>query len=350
MFKFKRFEVLTGEDIFWRVEPDDPLWLPLAPVLPAKLLNPVATVHVADKLGHQFNGPLILGSGGTVLSTQGVVLEWDGVLGEQEFSALVHGLPKVFACLRHVSGQYRLSAVLQIAAVFGLPDGEVVRRWPTTVELQCFIREDLVTRTIPFADVPRAAAMADGGGPPVFGTFFLDALKAQAAGDWRMGLLLAALSVETGVAQALAEWHEGRLATVPRPPTVVELPVAGGGRAVKDPVYDALSEKSGFKYLLHERPLHLGQLSLLVEDEETYRRMLRLYAARNKIAHLGGPGVGAQNCYQLTQVDVDEAVNAATRCLAFFGKDVPTPIGRGGMVEARSGTFGEEVLGRRRHR
>jgi hypothetical protein len=276
--------------------------------------------------------------GDTVIASKGVVLEWDEDLEGAAADEVASTLPILFSSMRHISGQFRLSATPRVESMAGLNDVELSRVWPNATEFKGYVREDLVHSAMSVDRMEEAVRLAALGGAPVYSTFFLDALRAHDVQDWRMALLLTAMAVETAAGEALAEWHGARLAAVPRSSSVVEVRRAGGTLLV-DPVYDVLADRPGFKHILHERPLHLVGRSLLLADEPTYQRMLKLYAARNKISHLGAPAANAQSCYQLTRDNVEEAIDAAIRCFAFFGKQVTGGgVGRR-LMDTILGTF-----------
>jgi hypothetical protein len=156
---------------------------------------------------------------------------------------------------------------------------------------------------------------------PVHYHLLVDAFSAFRSYDYRQCLLYAAIAAEALAAGRLEQEYAARLVVGSVPDLrTIELPVAGGTTVRKDPIYEALSARTEFSALLHERPLYLMGKSLLVERPETYRRARMLYATRNKIVHRGEICEDdATQCFSLTSSDAWTALRCVADIFRWFG-------------------------------
>ena len=309
-----------GDEIVWRIAETDPSEWSLRPLVDATIRNPRQCVR-----GWCEPSVAFLDDGDLVVSNRTLLLESSAL--PEDAAALFEPLSGLVAALRHVSGQFRLPSVSQVVSQIPSYTGPVIDAWPRAI-VRGWVTPSLVLQAARFALLPNAIEVAVRGGPPHWSVFFLDALRAHSAGDWKIAFVLAAFAVETGIGEALSEWHSSKLGATPRAPGVVERP--DGTRA--DPVYDLMGERTSFRLSLHQRPLHLAGRSLLLEDKATYEALLRLYTTRNKIAHLGSPDP-VDGSFALVREDVETAIDVAARGLAFFGKAVSRRPATGPMIE-----------------
>ncbi len=170
------------------------------------------------------------------------------------------------------------------------------------------------------AEAARRVAVQDT--VPVYHYLLVDAFAAFEAYDYRQCLLYAAIAVEALAASCLDREYSARLSGNTGPNMrIIELPQAGGAMVRKDPVYEALSARTEFSALLHERPLYLLGKSLLTEHPEIYRRALMLYSTRNKIVHRGElSGEDAARCFSLSRGDAQIALGCAADIFRWFGE------------------------------
>lgn len=157
---------------------------------------------------------------------------------------------------------------------------------------------------------------------PVHSDVLLDALEAHVNADFRKALLYAAIALEAfGSVQleAAAAANVGRANACHR---VISLPVNARADVQKDPISNLLLEGDNFSRLLHEAPLYILGRSLLVDRPDTYRRALRLYTTRNKIAHLGAQPLD-EKYFPPTAEGSTEALDAAVDAIKWFGDPGP---------------------------
>jgi hypothetical protein len=77
-----------------------------------------------------------------------------------------------------------------------------------------------------------------------------------------------------------------RLSSLPSPMLrVVRIPKAGGGDAIKDPIYDLLEKSDSFSQLLYLRCLYVLGRTITLERPTLHRDLLKLYGTRNKLVH-----------------------------------------------------------------
>jgi hypothetical protein len=157
--------------------------------------------------------------------------------------------------------------------------------------------------------------------------FLIDAINAFELQDYRQSVLYLAIAAESVAAETLDAWLSARMQGEEGPALrVVEVSVAGGEIQRKDPVYAALSARTDFASLLHERPLYLVGRSLLIERPETYRLARMLYATRNKIVHRGElSDKDVSQCLSLTREDLGKAIDCVVDLFDWFGCPVSLP-------------------------
>lgn len=184
------------------------------------------------------------------------------------------------------------------------------------------IKRYLVETAITWKSIEVADNSLRGDSLAVYTPLLLDAIKANLDRDYRRAILYSAISVETMASVKLDEayqslLHEGdskgdiRLITIPQ---------RGGGNVVKDPIYEYLSNKTDFKQLIHERPLYLLRQSLLAENEQLYRKALKLYGTRNKIVHKGDLTNNQNSSYfEISMAGASEAIKCAANLFQWFG-------------------------------
>lgn len=289
----------------------------------------------ADEVAH--SQAIALGSldGDLMLSSRGLSLECD--LAADVFPAEAFGvISEVLRRLRYVSRQFSLSCQVIALSQHGATLGgdafhDVARDFSTT-----FVRNYRMPTAITEAHMEAVAAMGPDFRVPVHAEVFLDALDAHIQQDFRKALLYGAIAVEAyareqleAAAQANLERHDVRHRTI-------SVPLGGGGSVLKDPVYDTLTEADSFPRLLHEAPLYVLGRSLLVDQPVTYRDTRRLYATRNKIAHLGAPP-GDEKHFAATEQGSREALQAAVDTIAWFGDAGPYIVWDGKLVSAVDG-------------
>jgi hypothetical protein len=177
---------------------------------------------------------------------------------------------------------------------------------------------------------------------PIFDTLFLDAICAHAAHDYRKSILYSAIALESAVAMVLDEQYETKVK--PSAATdwrVIELPIAGGNTARKDPIWELLKKREDANYLLHEGALYILRKSLLVENEGLFQLVQRLRATRNKIVHHGEPP--EPNTDQYLTIDMEgssDALNCANAVFRWLGVGQDYKLHGGGFVSLSNVTEG----------
>jgi hypothetical protein len=219
---------------------------------------------------------------------------------------------------------------------------------PTISSIKSYIVDTAITwKSIEVADnTLRDDSLA------VYTPLLLDAIKAYLDRDYRRAILYSAISVETMASVKLDEayqslLHEGDSKGEIR---LISIPQRGGGNVVKDPIYEYLSNKADFKQLIHERPLYLLRRSLLTENEQLYRKALKLYSTRNKIVHKGDLTNNQNSSYfEISMAGAIEAIKCAAKLFEWFDiKEIyPLPIlafYAFGNMFGRFGTSKDEVM------
>lgn len=120
---------------------------------------------------------------------------------------------------------------------------------------------------------------------PVYADVLLDAIEAD--DDDRKVILYSAIAVEAMVSTRLDEMHEAAQTVRPDDLRMVSMRGAGGTTVAKDPVFEFLRKGSKFRTLLHELPLYVLRRSVLLEDEQLFQDLDKLYGTRNRLVHGG---------------------------------------------------------------
>jgi hypothetical protein len=274
---------VTGS-IEWHVDEAGPVDFPIAAFPGWHLLNPLhwtldervsADVQVLGKLDSRIS-----------LSSEGLVLVTENE-DDTEFPFKLNVISEVLRRLRYVARQFALPQ--QVAAVVHQKPG--ASSTPIAVARDDFSRLMVRNYRMPTAltedHVRQVAAMAADFAVPVHAEVLLDALEAHVEEDFRKALLYGAIAVEAYARLRLEDQAALNVAHADARHRAASLPVAGRKLLTKDPVADFLLQGDSFGRLLHEAPLYISGRSLLLEKPDTYREVLRLYATRNKIAHLG---------------------------------------------------------------
>lgn len=144
----------------------------------------------------------------------------------------------------------------------------------------------------------------------------IDAIEAFLARDYRRTLVYAASGAEAAAETALTNAYVAALTTRPSDLRVRTIVVTENNSVHKDPVYEAISENSDFKSSLHERPLYLMKRSLLLDNQELYRRLLKLYRTRNSIIH---NSTKPKDIYAIGQDSAEECLAALMQLLDWLG-------------------------------
>jgi hypothetical protein len=108
----------------------------------------------------------------------------------------------------------------------------------------------------------------------------------------------------------------------------------------KDPVYEKLrNNRSDFRGLLHELSLYVLGRSLLIENENLYQDAMKLYAIRNKLAHIGDlPSDPSDQYIQLDSQGSLKSIKTAVQLLGWLGlrHDYVLPNFRFSRIECKA--------------
>jgi hypothetical protein len=178
-----------------------------------------------------------------------------------------------------------------------------------------------VDRAVTRAHIEASCAVGLDLKVPIFDTLFLDAISAHAAHDYRKSILYSAIALEAAVAMVLNERYETKVKpSAAADWRVIELPIAGGKVARKDPIWDLLKKREDANSLLHEGALYILGRSLLVENQDLFQRVQRLRATRNKIVHLGElPESRADQYLSIDRDGSSDALNCFNEVFEWLG-------------------------------
>jgi len=321
--------------IEWRLQESGPAAYSLTAFPGWSLLNPLSCPRGDSQLaGVQLHGrlgkDLIFDSHGLCFGHAGALD--DKELGSDRFAVV----SEVLRRLRYVARQFSIPRTVIALSIHNPGTNERLNLEDIGDFSQTFVRNYILSTALTEQHASMVAAMSSDFSIPVHAEVLLDALEAHIQQDYRKALLYGAIAIEVFARECLEAESKASLARSDPRHRVVALPVAGGTNTIKDPVFDLLAQSDNFARVLHELPLYVLGRSLLIDRPETYRRALRLYATRNKIAHQGIPPDDDKH-FPFTSSGSAEALRAAIDTVAWFGDTGPYLVWDGDFVSAGDG-------------
>lgn len=303
--------ILAGT-VRWNIRPDDPVEFPAIPMLQATVLNPLALG--THKVSEQTILPLR--DGCIHILTNNIhfkVPEEVNVSGDS-FPAFQNWL----RLIRLVSRQAMLPTDIVGLGSFNNMEEKLTVDIPKLNYSCKIIGTYRIETAIDASILLRASQIGSDSDIPICHEILLDALAAFERNDYRQTVLYAAIAIESLARTYLGSVYE-RAVTSQQPPAhlnIVEFPQAGGLVQKKDPVFSLLYDNDSFQRLLHESPLYLTRRSLLVENDDLYRRALSLYRTRNRLGH--GHVIPENNTENLLSIDSAGALNGLETAIQVF--------------------------------
>jgi hypothetical protein len=206
----------------------------------------------------------------------------------------ISGIPTpLLRHLRHLTRQASIPRRVCIAfqSECGAYDKDLPEFGPDATTLGFMTRDYLVDTRLTVEHLRRLAALPRDCVTPIHEELLLDALEAQIEDDHRKAILYAAVAMESAATLSLEKEYQRvcQLGATDQSYRITSTQVTATSTTIADPIYEALSERTGVRHLLHECPLYLSKRSLLLDDPSTYQKAIALYAARNNLAHGNAP-------------------------------------------------------------
>lgn len=278
--------------IWWRIETDDPLLLPLPQTCHWLLVNPILysqlpmSEHSRDFLEvipSSWLGPSLE----IILATSDEETIRDSASGGWS-EALLPVIDALLLRLRHFTGQATLPKPESVIALTQQSIEEIPAFIPPSGALKVSVQEYLWRTAVTSEHVRRAAAYSGIFAAPTHEALFLDAVEAHTGKDYRKAILYAAMSAEIALGTKIDAAYANILTTQPDERfRVIQRPRHGATPVYKDPIYEKLRPRADFKVLINELALYVLRRSLISENEDLYVRALRMYNTRNQLAHAG---------------------------------------------------------------
>lgn len=306
--------ILPGT-IRWNIHPDDPVEFPAIPKLQTTVLNPLALgthkvsevttfplrdsrIHVITNHIH-FKAPEELNISG------------------DSFPAFQNWL----RLLRLVSRQAMLPTDILGVASSNI-EGNLTIDIPEFAHSYKIMGTYRIETAIDASTLLRASQINSDSDIPICHEILLDALAAFERNDYRQATLYSAISVESLARTFLDSAYEEAIAS-PNPPehlNIVKFPQAGGVVQKKDPIFSLLYDNDNFQRLLHESPLYLTRRSLLVENENLYRRAINLYRTRNRLGHGHVVPENSENLLSIDRTGALSGLETAIKVFEWYGE------------------------------
>jgi len=256
-----------------------------------------------------------------VINSSRLVALTKGDLGRSEqWEQLTSAVSALLNMLRHRFKQANLSD-----EVYGISSIDVESIPALEASLfdrrtQGMIRKYLVDTAVDWSSLSSIDVDIPSFSPPIFDTILLDAFRALWRGDNRQAILYAAIAVETLVNTVLKEAYDRLVSSgdISGRFRLLDFTTDGGAKVTKDPVYDALSQRTDFGLLIHERSLYLLGRSVLADNQVLYTKAKKLYTTRNKIVHWGEPSA-EHDAYLINTRDAQDAISCAAKVFEYYG-------------------------------
>lgn len=299
------FRLRLGEEAFLElnslgVSLLNPLYYPLLPPTPFGAYGIQLPVELPDR-------SVMLGSRALVIADSDRELDLDAV-------------NRFLRRLRHASAQALLASEVAVTVCFefdvsGTPDPPRMR--PPAMTANGYHHRTAITwEHLRSADVDAGDTRVD-----TFIEIYLDAVRATFEGDPRRSILFAAIAAESMASHQIQRAYAEALASRRDDATIrVRSARTHDGEAVRDPVFERLAGgESNFLLLFHELPLYLLGRSIQTDTADLWKRLRRLHATRNKLAHVGAPSGDTDREFSFSALDVDVALKTAAEAFEWFG-------------------------------
>ena len=271
-------------------------------------------------------------NGNWVVSSRGLSFEFDEIGTNQYFpEESMEVVSVVLRRLRYVSGQFSIPRMVVGYTTQPVASDSALLTHPGLDLSSSFVRNYRIPTALHGTHLARVACVPREFTIPIHADVMLDALEAHVEHDFRKALLYAAIALEAFTRDTLKRQAALNVNRTSSQHRAVALPIAAGGTVLKDPISDLLIESDTFSRLLHETCLYVIGRSLLLEQPEAYRLALRLYATRNKIAHVGAPP-DDDKYFSTMLADSKDALGVAIAVMRWLGDDSPYSLWDGGLV------------------
>jgi hypothetical protein len=314
-----KFQLLGTID--WRLKDKTPREIPVGPAPGWSLLTPYAMLQSSFCFS-EVTRVNRLPDGDLVVTTDGITLRAAGMSEEDRERTGSQAFAKTLQALRYLSRQFFVPERFA-AQSFADPAGCRAVDAPEELDAEALIARDYwIPTAVTQEHLDQVAALPPEFSPPASVMVMLDALQALLEQDFRKALLYGAIAIESLASTRLAEAYDRVKAAPPDPRfRVIDIPIAGGRVARKDPIYESLGEDN-FPRMLHERPLYLLGRSLMVEDAATFTNAQKLRNTRNKLAHIGEVPANTET-FELSARGATAGLATAISVLKWFGDAGP---------------------------
>lgn len=313
-----------GSNLRWIVKRGDFLSYSFTSIPSLTLLNPLLYSQLPHAGFSRPNEHLLsfVGSDKAIISSTELVILSDLSFesGSDHWNHLMERISLLLLKLRHSSKQADLSDEVHGLVPFQIGELPPLDESIFTKKTSGMMRTYLADTAVDWSSLATIDQDISNFSPPIFDTILLDAIQALWRGDNRKAILYAAIAVETLANSVLDDAYEKLIQTGDSTGRfrLVTLTVEGDKTVTKDPVCEALSQKTDFGLLIHERSLYLLGRSILTEDQPLYGKAKKLYYTRNKIVHWGEPS-SEHDTFKINRTDAQKAVACAIDVFKWFG-------------------------------
>lgn len=312
--------VTLSPPIVWRVEEDDPSESPpLRFARGARILNPLRVdlfpLDALDVVVRRVT------DGAWILRTGELGFVWS----RERPDDYIDCINEVLRRARLASGQ---SLIQPKGIVAYVPRMEVRERKFCAKPATGLIGPGIARVSLRFASLG-ALDLIDPDEESMPVEVLVDAFAALEIHDYRRCIVFAAIAAEAGASARVEYLFEQKKKNQPDELNLVSLPAAGGRTTTLDPVFDMLWRKTSGNYMkraVHEAMLYLDSRSLLVENEDLFRRLKVLGATRNQLVHFGVLNE-TRDRLSVDEAGAKEAIKTASELLIWLGYKLPPAPG-----------------------
>ena len=333
-----------AEPIRWKVKLDGKVEIELDSFPDWKIVTPLGIAQsTAANVCRWATIPIALSNSEYLLDCEDLILHYTGSLCDRtEVSAIAETIcVNILSRLRFVSGQsgIRPNIVAKYEATLTSSSGLEANFYSLNKVGSISTRDYIWYSALTDEMLERAGKLESSFEVPIHNEILQDGLQALVELDFRRAILYAAIAVESFSNQCLQESLATAVIDRATRHRFVEVANGRGDFVVKDPVWEYLASGTDFSKLLHVRPLYLMGRSILVENEALYSKALKLYATRNKIAHVGEPPTKPEYL-PVNSLGAKEALRTAVDVVRWFGDCSPYYVFEG-FVEVENGVARE---------
>lgn len=281
------FPVVQMSGITWNIHEEAPAKYNFKFLPDYRFINPYKFSKAYKSLNLLRSSPNFINQSCQMYTT-GIILEYIGLDEKPPFELIFEKLSLFLKYLRFESRQTSISPSAGISSIhFEKQLEKGLANDIKSISIMAMNPRNFHTM-VKWSDVIKADyKLTKKTDLPVFEEMLLEAYASWGNQEYNKVLLFSTIAIESLLAHSYDKIYEQERSRS-KPRSTLRMAKGAMGHT-KDPIWKALMDRTDFKKLLHEAPLYLINKSILLENENLYRDLIKLYNTRNKIVHWGAP-------------------------------------------------------------